>query len=74
MMQQRKLGPNGALVYCMEEVLRNSHWLTDTLRSHQGFQMQPYIIIDCPGQVCCMVYDVRWCIVDSVWCRMCGIR
>lgn len=50
-MQQQKLGPNGALVFCMEELLRSAHWLTDSLRSLEAFKTQPYIIIDCPGQV-----------------------
>eukprot|EP01031_Cornospumella_fuschlensis_P046127 gene46127-56468_t len=50
-MHQKKLGPNGALVFCMEELYRNVQWLVDTLRSHKDFQAQTYLIMDCPGQV-----------------------
>ena len=46
-MVQQQLGPNGALLYCMEYLLDNLNWLLDkivALKCH-------YIIFDCPGQV-----------------------
>jgi len=42
------LGPNGALVYCMEYLLQNIEWLKDEL---DNFGEDEYIILDCPGQI-----------------------
>jgi GPN-loop GTPase len=46
------LGPNGALVYCIEYLQTNMHWLIDQI--HAAQQQQPdvalYLIIDMPGQ------------------------
>lgn len=46
-MENLKLGPNGALIYCMEFLEKNIDWLLNNiarLRNH-------YFLIDCPGQV-----------------------
>lgn len=42
------LGPNGALVYCMEYLLENIDWLRDEL---DEFDDDEYLILDCPGQL-----------------------
>ena len=42
------LGPNGALVYCMEFLLENIEWLEDKL---DRFIDNDYIIFDLPGQI-----------------------
>jgi GPN-loop GTPase len=47
-MQELNLGPNGALVYCMEYLLNNMDWLQDEL---DAFGDDDYIILDCPGQL-----------------------
>lgn len=47
-MDELKLGPNGALVYCMEYLLENMDWLQDNL---QEFDDDEYLILDCPGQI-----------------------
>ena len=47
-MKNGELGPNGALVYCMEYLLQNSNWLHDEL---DQFAEDDYIILDCPGQI-----------------------
>ena len=47
-MKKNKLGPNGALLYCMEYLLSNLNWL-DNLFEQNGENM--YYIIDCPGQL-----------------------
>mmetsp|Transcript_17958 Transcript_17958/g.24872 ORF Transcript_17958/g.24872 Transcript_17958/m.24872 type:complete len:302 (+) Transcript_17958:142-1047(+) len=47
-MEELGLGPNGALVYCMEYLLENPEWLHDNL---EAFGDDEYIILDCPGQV-----------------------
>lgn len=46
------LGPNGALVYCMEFLEANIKWLITkvlNLKDH-------YLIFDCPGQVYFYIY------------------
>jgi hypothetical protein len=47
-MDELKLGPNGALVYCMEYLLENMDWLQENL---EEFDDDEYLIIDCPGQI-----------------------
>lgn len=47
-MKNGELGPNGALVYCMEYLLQNSNWLQEEL---DQFTDDDYIILDCPGQI-----------------------
>lgn len=42
------LGPNGALVYCMEYLLENIEWLEDKL---DAFIDNDYVIFDLPGQI-----------------------
>ena len=41
------LGPNGALVYCLEYLEANLDWLTDALARLSGH----YVLLDMPGQV-----------------------
>ena len=48
-MTELGLGPNGALVYCMEYLLENlEDWLQEQLDS---FQDDEYLLLDCPGQL-----------------------
>lgn len=47
-MEELKLGPNGALLYCMEYLLEHVTWLQDHL---DEFDDDEYLIIDCPGQL-----------------------
>lgn len=42
-----KIGPNGALMYCMEYIEKNIEWLLNQLKKVTG----NYFIFDCPGQV-----------------------
>jgi GTPase SAR1 family protein len=46
-MGHENLGPNGALIYCMEYLLKNLDWLEEQLGDYD----YDYIIIDCPGQI-----------------------
>lgn len=46
-MSHYKLGPNGALVYCMEFLEANVQWLITKILNLQNH----YLIFDCPGQV-----------------------
>lgn len=47
-MEELGLGPNGALIYCMEYLLENQDWLHDELES---FGDDDYLLLDCPGQL-----------------------
>jgi len=47
-MEELGLGPNGALIYCMEYLLENMDWLEEEL---DNFDDDEYLILDCPGQI-----------------------
>lgn len=46
-MAKLKLGPNGALMYCMEFLATNVEWLKSRLAELKD----AYLLFDCPGQV-----------------------
>ncbi|KJZ78028.1 GPN-loop GTPase 2-like protein [Hirsutella minnesotensis 3608] len=46
-MQQDRLGPNGGILYALEELEHNYEWLQEGLSEHG----EDYFIFDCPGQV-----------------------
>lgn len=52
-MEACDLGPNGAMMYCMQVVHRNAQWLVEKLRGRE----EPMVILDCPGQVELYVND-----------------
>jgi GTPase SAR1 family protein len=47
-MLKKKLGPNGALIYCMEYLLSHMEWLEEQIES---FAENSYFLFDCPGQL-----------------------
>ena len=47
-MIDKKLGPNGALVYCMEILDKNLDWLTQQI---DKLEDNCYLLFDFPGQV-----------------------
>ena len=47
-MKKKKLGPNGALIYCMEYLYDNIEFLTEYF-DNKGDNY--YYLIDCPGQL-----------------------
>lgn len=48
-MEELGLGPNGALIYCMEQLEDNlDDWLTEQL---DDFREDDYLVFDCPGQI-----------------------
>lgn len=50
-MEEQQLGPNGALIYCMEYLSENMEWLETRLDQLLASDPQTYFIFDCPGQV-----------------------
>lgn len=46
-MEAKKLGPNGGLVFCMEFLMDNTDWI----REHLGDFAEDFLIVDMPGQV-----------------------
>lgn len=46
-MEVQGLGPNGALIYCMELLEASLSWLTEKINKLKG----QYLIFDFPGQV-----------------------
>lgn len=46
-MDEFDLGPNGAMIYCMEYLEKNIDWLTNQLKSHTD----KYLLFDTPGQI-----------------------
>lgn len=45
--EEMDLGPNGALIYCFEYLMKNLDWLDDEI----GDYNDEYLIFDCPGQI-----------------------
>lgn len=46
-MRDDKLGPNGGILYALEELEHNFEWLEEGLKEFE----EDYILFDCPGQV-----------------------
>ncbi|PQK10551.1 hypothetical protein BB8028_0002g08720 [Beauveria bassiana] len=46
-MREDRLGPNGGILYALEELEHNYEWLEEGLKEFD----QDYILFDCPGQV-----------------------
>ena len=53
-MDNLTLGPNGALVYCMEYLVKNIAWLQDKMKPDSSCN---YYLLDCPGQVELYTHD-----------------
>lgn len=49
-MAELNLGPNGAMLYCMEYLEANFDWLEERLKE-EGLGDDDWVIFDCPGQV-----------------------
>ena len=47
-MLKQKLGPNGALIFCMEYLLNHMSWLEEQIET---FAEDSYFLFDCPGQL-----------------------
>lgn len=46
-MQNDELGPNGSVLYALEELEQNFDWLAEKLKAFG----EDYVLFDCPGQV-----------------------
>lgn len=49
-MEEYKLGPNGAMLYCADFLLTNLQWLTDAIETKLMQDKCRYFIFDLPGQ------------------------
>jgi len=49
-MKEHDLGPNGAMLYCMEYLEANFDWLEERLKE-EGVNEDDWVVFDCPGQV-----------------------
>lgn len=49
-MEEFKLGPNGAMLYCADFLLANLQWLTDAIEKKLMQDKCRYFIFDLPGQ------------------------
>lgn len=50
-MDKLQLGPNGALMYCLEYMEANCDWLIGKLEELKTADKHTYVLFDCPGQV-----------------------
>lgn len=48
-MEEMELGPNGALLFCMEYLLQSQEWINEQLG--EVVHQDDYVIFDCPGQI-----------------------
>jgi GTPase SAR1 family protein len=48
-MEEMQLGPNGALLFCIEYLIQNQEWLREQLDG--VLRQDDYAIFDCPGQI-----------------------
>ncbi|KAF4665795.1 asparagine synthetase [Perkinsus chesapeaki] len=46
--EEHQLGPNGAMVFAMQDLELNSAWLVDRI---EALPIDDYILFDCPGQI-----------------------
>jgi hypothetical protein len=53
-MNDHDLGPNGALLYCMDYLFSHLYWLSEAL---ERLDQDSYFLFDCPGQVELFVCD-----------------
>lgn len=49
-MEEFKLGPNGAMLYCADFLLANLQWLTDEIEKKLLRDDCRYFVFDMPGQ------------------------
>jgi len=49
-MEEFKLGPNGAMLYCADFLLANIQWLTDEIEKKLLNERCRYFVFDLPGQ------------------------
>jgi GPN-loop GTPase len=49
-MKEYNLGPNGAMLFCLEYLEENFDWLEERIKE-EGIGDDDWVIFDCPGQV-----------------------
>lgn len=74
-MEQLHLGPNGAMVYCMDFLLHNIDWLLDRIRALK----ESYLLFDLPGQVELYTHHqatkgILTALQKNLDCRLCAVH
>ncbi|RCI08403.1 hypothetical protein L249_8959 [Ophiocordyceps polyrhachis-furcata BCC 54312] len=59
-MREDRLGPNGGILYALEELEHNFEWLRDGLAEFIG----DYVLFDCPGQFVCVHLSDSICVTQ----------
>ena len=68
-----RLGPNGALVHCMEHLAEHCDWLSERLAPLLA--SDTYLIFDCPGQAELLTaHDALPRVARALEGRACGVR
>ena len=62
-MEELQMGPNGALLYCLEYLSDNFDWLEERL---SDLRENDYVLFDCPGQIEILLSPVISTIVQKL--------
>ena len=67
-MEELGLGPNGALIYCMEYLIQNMDWLEDNL---EKFDDDEYLLLDCEYFITliCIIISLQCLFIFILMCR-----
>ena len=73
-MTEQHLGPNGALIYCMEYLMSNQDWLEEQLGDYDD----DYLLVDLPGQIelfthMNMMRDFAHLLQDKLGYKVCAL-
>lgn len=73
MQEELGLGPNGALVHCMEHLAENCDWLAERLAPLLA--SNTFLLFDCPGQAELLTaHDALQRVAKTLEGRACGVR
>lgn len=61
-MERHNLGPNGALIYCMEYLELNFHWFLHKLQRSSS----NYFLFDCPGEWCFSAFSISFTVLFHI--------
>ena len=70
-MEEKELGPNGGLLFCIEYLLNHLDWLISRLNS---LSSSHYLLFDCPGQVEIFTHEKTFEQIVRKMEKLCDIR